>query len=95
MMWMVCGILSVVFCVTGFAVMSKKKTMAYWTPGCSLAFVSLTLLMEYKQVLNWVNKEDWSALLDVVPFMFLPLSIYVVIMLLANALLISCIKKKQ
>ena len=42
--------------------------------------------MEYRQILDWVNKEDWSALLDVVPFMFLPLGIYVVVMLLSNAL---------
>ena len=29
------------------------------------AFVVLTFLMEYRQILDWVNKEDWSALLDV------------------------------
>lgn len=36
-------------------------------------------------ILNWVNKEDWSALMDVVPSMFSILCGYVVIMLLANA----------
>ena len=51
--------------------------------------------MEYRQILDWVNKEDWSALLDVVPFMFLPLGIYVVVMLLSNALLVRFIKKNQ
>ena len=29
------------------------------------AFVALTFLMEYRQILDWVNKEDGSALLDV------------------------------
>ena len=95
MMWMICGAFSVIFCIAGFCcAATKKKTMAYWAPACSLAFVSLTLLMEYRQVLNWVNKEDWSALLDVVPFMFLPLSIYVAVMLFTNVLLISSIKKR-
>lgn len=51
--------------------------------------------MEYRQILDWVNKEDWSALLDVVPFMFLPLGIYVVVMLLSNALLVRFINKKS
>ena len=51
--------------------------------------------MEYRQILDWVNKEDWSALLDVVPFMFLPLGIYVVVMLLPNALLVRFINKKS
>lgn len=51
--------------------------------------------MEYRQILDWVNKEDWSALLDVVPFMFLPLGIYVVVMLLSNALLVRFINKNQ
>ena len=51
--------------------------------------------MEYRQILDWVNKEDWSALLDVVPFMFLPLGIYVVVMLLSNALLVRFINKTE
>lgn len=51
--------------------------------------------MEYRQILDWVNKEDWSALLDVVPFMFQPLGIYVVVMLLSNALLVRFINKTQ
>lgn len=51
--------------------------------------------MEYRQILDWVNKEDWSTLLDVVPFMFLPLGIYVVVMLLSNALLVRFINKNQ
>lgn len=50
--------------------------------------------MEYRQILDWVNKEDWSALLDVVPFMFLPLGIYVVVMLLFKCCYLSDYKQK-
>ena len=35
-------------------------------------------------VLDWVNKEDWTALLDVVPSAFTMLCGYVIIMVLAN-----------
>jgi hypothetical protein len=51
---------------------------------CSLSFVTSTLIMEYRMVLNLVKKEDWSALLDVVPTMFIVLCVYVIILLLAN-----------
>ena len=50
---------------------------------CSLSFVTSTLIMEYRMVLNLVKKEDWSALLDVVPTMFIVLCVYVIILLLA------------
>ena len=55
---------------------------------CSLSFVTSTLIMEYRMVLNWVKKEDWSALLDVVPTMFIVLCVYVIILLLANIVVI-------
>lgn len=89
-----CGILSVIFCGIGWIMVSMKSAKAYWASACSLALVSLALLMEYHMVLNWVNKEDWSALMDVVPGMFLLLSVYVTIMLLANAVLICMAKRK-
>ena len=76
---------------------SKKKIVSQWASVCSLAFVSLTLLMEYQMVLQWVHKEDWSALMDVVPAMSSLLTGYVIILLLANATLIGmiCTKKKD
>lgn len=94
-MWIICGILSVIFCVTGWIMLSKKKkNTACVFSACSLAFVSLTLLMEYRMVLDWVNMEDWSALLDVVPSMFSILTGYVIIMFLVNAILIGMTRKR-
>ena len=96
-MWILCGGLSVVFCIIGWIMMPKKKIVSQWASVCSLAFVSLTLLMEYRMVLQWVNKEDWSALMDVVPPMFSFYARYVIILLLANAVLMGviCMKKKD
>lgn len=94
-MWLLCGILSVIFCIAGWVMVSKKETLAQWAGVCSLAFVAITLLMEHRMVLNWVNKADWSALMDVVPSTFSALSGYVVIMLLANALLIGMARHKN
>ena len=54
--------------------------------ACSLSFVSITLLMEYRMVLRWVYKEDWIALMDVVPSTFSMMTGYVVIMLMANTI---------
>lgn len=94
MLWVICGVLSVIFCIVGWIMVSKKSVKAYWASVCSLAFVSITLIMEYHSVLIWVNKEDWSALMDVVPGMFFVLAVYVIMMLLVNAVLIGIARKK-
>lgn len=83
-MWIVCAGVSILFCAGAWIMQLKKNGKAAWASACSLAFVALTLLMEYRMVLNWVNKEDWSALLDVVPTTFVMLSGYVIIMILVN-----------
>lgn len=93
-MWIICGVLSVLFCILGWILFILKNSKAMWAFVCSLAFVSLTLLMEYRLVVDWVSKEDWSALLDVVPTMFLILTGYVIVMLLANIGSIAAIKKE-
>lgn len=94
-MWILCGALSVVFCTIGWIMVPKRKALSQWASVCSLAFVSLTLLMEYRMVLRWVNKEDWGALTDVIPGMFSFFSGYVVILLLANAALMGMISSKR
>ena len=88
-MWIICAALSIIFYVIGWILVSKKKIATCWASASSLAFVALALLMEYKIILNWVNTEDWTALLDVVPTMFIILTGYVIIMFLANAILIG------
>lgn len=94
-MWIICGVLSVIFCVLGWVMASRKKVKACWASFCSLVFVSLTLFMEYRMVWYWVNEEDWSALLDVVPSMFYVLTGYVIIMLLANTAAVAMMWKRK
>ena len=83
-MWIVTGIISIIFCVIAWGITAKKGKNANWAVVCSLSFVIITLLMEYQMAVNWVNKEDWGALMDAVPAMFPVLCGYVVIMLVAN-----------
>lgn len=44
-------------------------------------------------IFEWVNKEDWSALLDVVPSVFYMLAGYVIVMLLANLFPVITVKR--
>ena len=85
-MWIVCGTASVLFCVLSWCLVLNRKPKAIWASVCSVSFVALTLLMQYRLVLDWINKGDWSALTDVVPGMFPVLSGYVIVMLLANGI---------
>lgn len=85
---LLCFAISIVFCIVAWIMTMKKNKMANWASVCSLSFVAITLLMEYRAVLEWVNKEDWSALMDVVPSTFSMLCGYVILMVLANGTLI-------
>lgn len=67
----------------------KKSNKVIWSASCSLSFMSLTLLMEYRMLLEWINKADWAALADVSPSSFKMLCGYVTLILLFNAYPIS------
>lgn len=77
-------VISILFCFVTWILTIKKNNKSVWAAGCSLSFMAITLLMEYRAVLYWVNKEDWAALMDVVPSIFPMLSGYVIIMIMAN-----------
>lgn len=74
---------------------SQEKLRAYWFSILGLVFTVLTLLAGYQLVSNWVKREDWSALLDVVPSMFTILTIYVITMLTANIIALILIRGKS
>ena len=92
-MWIITGIASVLFCFIAIGMAVKKKQKAVLASICSLSFVAITLLMQYQFVLKWVNKEDWSALMDVVPSMFMVLCGYVIIMIIANVVIVVTTKR--
>ena len=66
-MWIICGVISIIFCIGGWILKIKESDRAVLSAVCSLAFVIATLLAQYKMALNWVNKKDWTALMDVMP----------------------------
>ena len=92
-MWLLCIGLSVVLTIVSLVLVSKKRDKAMWASVSSLVLVIVSLLLEYKMVVDWVNKSDWSTMLDVVPTMFFLLCIYVVVMILVNVLIIFKSKK--
>lgn len=87
-MWMFCGIASVVFTVLHARSVLLGKPLTKAMACGAFGFIALTLLAEYAMVVSWVRAEDWSALLDVVPYMFPLLIAYTVIFTAINALLL-------
>lgn len=67
-MWIVFGVLAVASAAGNVALAVAGKD-GKWPRFASLAFTALTLCAFYQQNSNWVEKEDWSALMDVVPTM--------------------------
>ena len=92
-MWIICGVISIIFCIGGWILKIKESNRAVLSATCSLAFVIATLLVQYKMVLDWVNKKDWTALMDVMPSTFVILCVYAVILILVNVLTIVDKKK--
>ena len=92
-MWLFGIGLSVVLTIAALVLVSKKRDKAMWASVSSLVLVIVSLLLEYKMILDWVNKNDWSAMLDVVPTMFFVLSVYVVVMIVVNVFIIYKSKK--
>ncbi len=56
-MWIVCGIISIIFCIMAWIWTINKNKKAILFSMCSLSFVTSTLIMEYRMVLNWVKKR--------------------------------------
>lgn len=94
-MWIVCGILSVMFTILSWVFTIRNSKKVCWAVFGAISFTALTVLMEYHLVLDWVNNEDWAALMDVVPSMFGFLTVYLVILILVNALALVCKKRND
>lgn len=92
-MWIICGVSSIIFCIGGWILKIKESNRAVLLSIGSLVFVIATLLVQYKMALDWVNKKDWTALMDVMPSTFIILCVYAVILILANV--ITMVDKKN
>ena len=83
-MWLIFGVLSVISAFVGFVMIVRKNENYYFANSISLALVSLAMLYEYLLVCNWVNKGDYSALEDVVPYTYQNAIVYVWFMVIVN-----------
>ena len=67
-MWVFLGIGAIV--TAGLNVLwTVRHKDAKWFRFISLSLTALTICAEYSLVKSWVLKEDWSALMDIVPGM--------------------------
>lgn len=67
-MWIIFGFIAIIatFINILLFVAGKDYKLAMAT---GLSFTALTLVAFYSMVADWVEAEDWSALMDVVPSM--------------------------
>ena len=84
-MWIAYAVLSVVFTMANFVFAWKGKEGTRWMVLCAFSFTALTVLAQYSLIGGWVSREDWSALMDVVPGVYAGLTEYVLFMIAANA----------
>lgn len=94
-MWMLCGALSIFFTGITLYFTLCRKNGADWASVCALSFTAITLLLEYKMAVDWVCREDWAALLDVLAPMFPVLAGYVTVQILLNALALGIRRKMR
>lgn len=87
-MWLIFGALSVISAFVGFVMIIRKNENYYFANSISLALVSLEMLYKYLLVCNWVNHGDYSALEDVVPYTYQNATVYVWLMVIANAVML-------
>ncbi|MBM6829122.1 hypothetical protein H9X85_05375 [Anaerotignum lactatifermentans] len=93
-MWLFFGAASILFTLLhAYTVFDRKKggrLMAFAAFGCTI----LTLFSEYRLISQWVAAEDWTALMDVVPYTSTHVTTYTVLLLLANGLILLFGSKK-
>ena len=94
-MWLLCGAASLIFTVLTLILTFRGKDGGDWAAICALSFTAITLLLEYKMAVEWVCREDWTALSDVLPTMFTSLTGYVILQILLNAIALGIRRKKR
>ena len=90
-MWLFLGVAAIITAGLNL-IWTIRDQDAKWFRFISLSLTALTLCAEYSLVEKWVSKEDWSALMDVVPGMSKTLLVLTIASILINS--ISLFKKK-
>jgi len=67
-MWILLGLSAIVTAIANLLLWSKNREPKFCR-FLSLSLTALTVCALYSQDAAWVAREDWSALMDVVPAM--------------------------
>ena len=98
MSWLLLGALAFLLALVNLvlALLGKKRGQNALLFG-SLACGILTMLEEYRLAVEWVQREDWSALMDVLPVMEMVLTAAVFLGLGLNlaALVFHRVRRKE
>ncbi|MDN3449947.1 hypothetical protein QMA09_07075 [Planococcus sp. APC 3906] len=82
-MWFIFGLIAITAtCINLFMYATGKDYKLAMAIG--LSFTALTIVADYSMVANWVEVEDWSALMDVVPTMAAALWVLTILSILLN-----------
>jgi len=82
-MWIILGVLAIIATFTNLYLYKTGRDYRL-ALALGLSFTALTLTAEYSLVSDWVKVEDWSALMDVVPSMEMPLLYLTIISIALN-----------
>ncbi|MDW2879875.1 MULTISPECIES: hypothetical protein [Bacillaceae] len=82
-MWFILGIAAIAATFINLYMYMTGKDYKF-AMAMGLSLTALTLCAEYSAVSNWVNGEDWPALMDVVPTMEKALWVLTIISILLN-----------
>lgn len=82
-MWLLFGVIAIIATFVNLYLYIKGKNY-HLAMAIGLSFTSLTLVASYNMVSDWINNQDWVALLDVVPTMSRAFWILTIISILLN-----------
>ena len=82
-MWIIIGLIAIVATFINLYMYATGKDYKF-AMAMGLSFTALTLCAEYSLVSVWVEVEDWSALMDVVPSMERALWFLTIVSILLN-----------
>lgn len=82
-MWIILGVIAIVATLINLYMYGTGKEYKL-AMAMGLSFTALTFVAAYSMVSDWVNVEDWSALLDVVPTMEIVLWVLAILSIFLN-----------
>lgn len=82
-MWFIFGVIAIIATSINLGLFAAGKDYRL-AMAMGLSFTALTLVADYGMVADWVEAEDWSALMDVVPIMSAALWVLTSLSILLN-----------